>query len=173
MTEKKNTENRIDILYQKLQQEAEESGYHLNPDTDHTRELIKGLITGEKRYGYWACPCRLATGNKEEDKDIICPCDYRDPDLTDHGTCYCALYVSEDVITGKKTPGSIPERRPPVSQRKHFVSAPANTGLLVSLPYPIWRCRVCGYLCGRDNPPERCPICKATKDRFEKFISHS
>jgi ferredoxin-thioredoxin reductase catalytic subunit len=173
MTEKNTNKNRIDILYQKLQKESEESGYHLNPDTDHTRELIKGLVTSENRYGYWACPCRLATGNKKEDRDIICPCDYRDPDLTDHGTCYCALYVNEDVITGKKTPGSIPERRPPASLRKHSMSLPTTIDIPASLPYPIWRCRVCGYLCGRDNPPERCPICKAHKDRFEKFISQS
>ena len=173
MTEEKNKKDRVDLLFQKLRHEAEESGYHLNPDTGHTRELITGLITNEKRYGYWACPCRLATGNKEDDTDIICPCDYRDPDLTDHGACYCALYVSEDVITGKKTPVSIPERRPPASRRKHSRSLPTAIKVSASLPYPIWRCRVCGYLCGRDNPPERCPICKAQKDRFETFISQS
>ncbi|MGQ9817596.1 MAG: rubredoxin-like domain-containing protein, partial [bacterium] len=30
--------------------------------------------------------------------------------------------------------------------------------------------KVCGYLCARNSPPEICPICKATKERFEKFI---
>jgi rubrerythrin len=34
---------------------------------------------------------------------------------------------------------------------------------------PVWRCRVCGYLCARDEPPGVCPICKAKKDRFERF----
>jgi ferredoxin-thioredoxin reductase catalytic chain len=34
---------------------------------------------------------------------------------------------------------------------------------------PIWRCTVCGYLCGREDPPDVCPICKVTKDRFERF----
>jgi rubrerythrin len=38
-----------------------------------------------------------------------------------------------------------------------------------AFPYPVWRCRVCGYLCARDGPPEVCPICKAKKDRFERF----
>ena len=173
MTEKQEQQDRIDAVYDKLKKEAEDSGYHLNPDTGHTRELIKGLLTNEKRYGYRACPCRLATGNKEDDRDIICPCDYRDPDLTDHGACYCALYVSEEVIAGKKTLSSIPERRPSASQRKQSKSLSATPDFSVSLPYPIWRCRVCGYLCGRDNPPERCPICKAQKDRFEKFIFQS
>jgi rubrerythrin len=35
---------------------------------------------------------------------------------------------------------------------------------------PVWRCKVCGYLCARDEPPEVCPICKATKERFERFM---
>jgi rubrerythrin len=39
-----------------------------------------------------------------------------------------------------------------------------------ALGYPIWRCKVCGYICARDEPPEICPICKVTKDRFERFI---
>ena len=39
-----------------------------------------------------------------------------------------------------------------------------------ALSKPVWRCKVCGYLCGRDEPPEVCPICKAKKDRFERFM---
>ena len=74
----------IDKLHAKLKKEAEDYGYHLNPDVDFTRELVQGLILNQKRYGYWNCPCRLASGNKAEDLDIICPCDYRDPDLTDY-----------------------------------------------------------------------------------------
>jgi rubrerythrin len=34
---------------------------------------------------------------------------------------------------------------------------------------PVWRCKVCGYLCAREGPPDVCPICKVTKDRFERF----
>ncbi len=34
---------------------------------------------------------------------------------------------------------------------------------------PVWRCKVCGYLCARPDPPLKCPICKADKDRFERF----
>jgi len=38
------------------------------------------------------------------------------------------------------------------------------------LPLPVWRCKVCGYLCAREGPPEICPICKAKKERFERFM---
>ena len=160
----------VDHLYERLNREAEEGGYHLNPDVGFTKELIRSLIVNEQRYGYEACPCRLASGAKEEDLDIICPCDYRDPDLSDYGSCYCALYVSEEVVRGEKEAGSIPERRPPEAERMGRAEAAAKAGgVLSSLPLPVWRCKVCGYLCARPSPPRKCPICKADRDRFERF----
>ena len=159
----------VDRLFQRLHKEAEAGGYHLNPDTPFTKDLVKGLLVNEKRYGYWACPCRLASGNKDEDLDIICPCDYRDPDLDDYGACYCALYVTGAVLKGEQKLQAIPERRPPEEERKK-APAGAKPSALSSLPYPVWRCKVCGYLCARDGPPEVCPVCKAKKDRFEKFF---
>ena len=163
----------VDAIYARLSREAEEGGYHLNPDVEFTKGLLRSLIINEQRYGYWACPCRLATGVKEEDIDIICPCDYRDADINEYGSCYCALYVSREIAEGEKEAGSIPERRPPESERKkptEAASKPEGGGFQSSLPLPVWRCRVCGYLCARDEPPETCPVCKAKKDRFEKFI---
>jgi ferredoxin-thioredoxin reductase catalytic subunit len=159
----------IDRLHEKLKREAESAGYHLNPDMAMTRELLNGLLVNEKRYGYPACPCRLASGQKDEDLDIICPCDYRDPDLTDFNACYCSLYVSQRVVEGKEKVGSIPERRPPREKRLQKKSEKKEASIS-SLPLPVWRCKVCGYLCARDSPPDICPICKAKKERFERFI---
>ena len=168
MKDIKASDEEIQKLYERLDREAEEGGYHLNPDIDHTKDLVRGMIINEKRYGYWSCPCRLASGKKEEDLDIICPCDYRDPDLNEYGSCYCALYVSESILKGDKKVGSIPERRPPLEQRKK--EKPKSTSDIPSLSLPVWRCKVCGYLCAREEPPEVCPICKAKKERFERFI---
>jgi ferredoxin-thioredoxin reductase catalytic subunit len=164
-------EKEIDRLYQVLKKEAESGGYFLNPDVEFTKNLVRGLLKNEQRYGYRACPCRLASGKKDEDLDIICPCNYRDPDLSDFGACYCALYVSGEISAGKTTPAPVPERRPPRSERgkKHVMpSGPGNA--LTSLSLPVWRCTVCGYLCAREQPPEICPICKVRKERFERFI---
>ena len=159
----------VERLYDKLRREAEAGGYRLNPDGKMTRELVKGLLVNEERYGYRACPCRLASGEKTEDLDIICPCDYRDPDLTEYGGCYCSLYVSQEVVDGKQKIGSIPERRPPSDKRiKTEIETPKAENF--SLPLPVWRCRVCGYLCARESPPEVCPICKAKQERFEQFM---
>jgi ferredoxin-thioredoxin reductase catalytic chain len=163
----------VEATYQRLQREAEAGGYYLNPDVGFTKDLVHGLLVNEARYGYWACPCRLASGEKGDDLDIICPCDYRDPDLTQYGACYCALYVSGDIVQGKKVLQTIPERRPPEVERKRMKRSdtPPQAGKSdATHPYPVWRCRVCGYLCARDEPPEQCPICKATKERFEWFM---
>jgi ferredoxin-thioredoxin reductase catalytic subunit len=161
----------VDGLYEKLNKEAESSGYHLNPDQEFTKELVEGLLINEKRYSYWACPCRLASQVKEKDLDIICPCDYRDPDLSEYDCCYCGLYVSEAIANGEKEARKIPERRPPKAEREKLKKESENIKSNISkLSKPVWRCKVCGYLCGRDEPPGVCPICKAKKERFEKFM---
>jgi len=150
----------------RLKKEAEAGGYRLNPDLAFVNGLVAGLLANTERYGYPSCPCRLAAGIRERDLDIVCPCDYRDPDLTEHGACYCALYVSGEIAAGNAKAGAVPERRPPGGPKKKETPA-AGLG---ALPFPVWRCRVCGYLCARDSPPEVCPVCKAKADRFERFI---
>ncbi len=168
------TPEEIDQLYDRLERDAEAHGYHLNPDREFTRDLVEGLVYNEKRFGYRACPCRLASGERSEDLDIICPCDYRDPDLSEYGNCYCALYVSDDVVEGRAETRSIPERRPPSSERTRADGTPGGRAAIGEesgdLPYPVLRCRVCGYLCARDEAPGKCPICGAASDRFERFL---
>ncbi len=82
------TEQETEACFQRMNKDAEAYGYHLNPDTTFTIDLIKGLLANEKRYGYQNCPCRLASGDAAADLDMVCPCYYRDPDLTEFGTCY-------------------------------------------------------------------------------------
>ncbi|MBN2735695.1 MAG: hypothetical protein JXR70_01860 [Spirochaetales bacterium] len=159
----------IDKIFIKLKDEAEKSAYHLNPDEEMTKELIEGLLINQERYGYWACPCRPAEGKRLLDKDIICPCDYRDADVDEYDACYCGLYVSSSVMSGEKIVKPIPERRPSEEQRT-LIASEKNKLDTSGLPFPVWRCPVCGYLCARENPPEKCPICKADKDRFQRFL---
>lgn len=157
----------IDAAYEKMKKEIEAGGYHFNPDVDFTKSLIRGLLFNEYRYGYQSCPCRLAANNIEIDYDIVCPCDYRDPDLNDYDACFCGLFVSQKVLDGKAEVKSIPERRPENKMNSAYETQSAPAG---NLKYAVWRCRVCGYICARDNPPERCPICKVGKERFERFM---
>ena len=170
----------IDELCARLDSEARARGYHLNPDEEFTRDIAEALITNTHRYGYQSCPCRLADGVRDQDLDIICPCDYRDPDLAEFGACYCALYVSGEIARGEREAEQIPERRKKASDaatRGHGDAGKNIDGATgrrsdgaEELDYPVWRCPVCGYLCAREHPPENCPICKADKDRFKRFM---
>ncbi|MHB8781630.1 MAG: ferredoxin-thioredoxin reductase catalytic domain-containing protein [Candidatus Geothermincolia bacterium] len=75
-------------LYRRQNEQAEWAGYHLNPDSEETLFLVNGLYENEQKLGYMLCPCRVGDGQKLADLDIICPCDYRDPDLEQYGACY-------------------------------------------------------------------------------------
>ncbi len=160
--------------YEKFKKEAEETGYNVSPDVEFVEMLLENIDINIERYGYGACPCRLASGDREKDLDLICPCDYRDDDLNDFGACFCALYVSQDVLDGKQKLGSIPDRRLEVLEskaekaEKQVKSAGGPT--VLDLEFPIWRCKTCGYLCSRPKPPGKCPICKVTADRFEQIL---
>ncbi len=100
-------------LYEKLKSVQEPKGYYFNTDTGYVFELLNALLANKERYGYMTCPCRLASGEREKDRDIICPCDYREPDVKEYGSCYCHLYVSKEWIEGKVPHVTVPERRPP------------------------------------------------------------
>lgn len=98
-------------LYDVLKKYAISQGIDLNSDKDFVLDIIKGLLINEERYGYRACPCRLASGRKELDEDIICPCRYKDDDIREFGSCYCYLYVSKEWNEGKISHRPVPERR--------------------------------------------------------------
>ena len=100
-------------LYAMLEKTQAAKGYYFNADRERTMELLKALLTNKERYGYMACPCRLASGDREKDKDIICPCVYREPDVEEYGSCYCNLYVSQAWNEGTIPHAYVPERRPP------------------------------------------------------------
>ena len=100
-------------LYESLKKIQEPKGYHFNADMDMTMPLLESLLTNKQRLGYMACPCRLANGEFEADKDIVCPCVYREEDVKEYGACFCALYVSKEYNDGSIEKEVVPERRPP------------------------------------------------------------
>jgi ferredoxin-thioredoxin reductase catalytic subunit len=103
----------INQLYEMLKKSQEAKGYFFNMDKDRVYDLLTGLMKNKERYGYMSCPCRLASGDYDKDKDILCPCVYREPDVKEFGSCYCNLYVSNEWNEGSIEHGYIPERRPP------------------------------------------------------------
>lgn len=100
-------------LYEALKKVQEPKGYYFSNDRERVDELLEALLVNKQRYGYMVCPCRLAAGDRQADKDIICPCEYRAPDVEEFGSCYCNLYVSRQWNEGKIPHAYVPERRPP------------------------------------------------------------
>lgn len=101
----------LEKVYENLKKYALTKGIELNKDKELVLDLVAGLLKNQERYGYRSCPCRLASGNKEQDKDIICPCIYSEADIKDYGRCYCGLYVSKEFNEGKIINKFVPERR--------------------------------------------------------------
>lgn len=169
----------LDEVRRRAESDAKTHGYYLNPDPAFLKDLLEGLKSNEERYGYPSCPCRLASGKFEFDRDIICPCDYRDPDVMEFGACYCGLYVRKDVYEGKTSLSPVPERRPIEKQVRAYgaadvaeekrsekiVSAQESSGVKLKL----WYCKQCGYVVFREDPPYVCPICKAKREFFAEL----
>src|SRR5674536_71102 len=122
----------------------------------------------------------------EIDRDIICPCDYRDPDVAQYAACYCRLYVNKAVFDSQNLP-EVPERRPIEKQERAYGTQITNQAtaqtpqekptLSVTFPQPqkaeikkkLWYCKQCGYVVYREDPSYVCPICKAKKEMFAEI----
>jgi ferredoxin-thioredoxin reductase catalytic subunit len=102
----------VEQLYEMLKKTQEPKGFYFNKDKEKVFELLEGLLINKTRYGYMACPCRLASHDRDWDRDIICPCEYREPDVAEYGSCYCNLYVSREWNEEAIVCQYVPERRP-------------------------------------------------------------
>lgn len=183
----------IEEARRRAEMDAKTYGYYLTPQPDLLQGFLEGLKTNEERYGYPLCPCRLASEIYEFDRDIICPCDYRDPDVAQYGACYCRLYVNKQVYDSQDLP-EVPERRPKEKQDRAYgaeaqlaKSTAQGAKEKPSTPQPaaqamkptppgtvkkkLWYCKQCGYVVFREDPPYICPICKAKREMFAEIES--
>jgi ferredoxin-thioredoxin reductase catalytic chain len=183
----------------RAEDDAKSRGYSLNYDQPFLTDLLEGLNVNEERFGYPSCPCRIASGKFELDRDIICPCDYRDPDVLEYGACYCALFIRNEIAKDRLPILPVPERRPAEKQARVIeykisgskseapreAATSSETGTFVAkgaqvIPYDVsegkegpkkklWYCKQCGYVVFREEPPYICPICKARKELFSEI----
>jgi ferredoxin-thioredoxin reductase catalytic chain len=174
----------LEQVRKRAEADAKTYGYYLVPQQELLQMFLEGLKTNEERYGYPSCPCRLATGNLDIDRDIICPCDYRDPDVAQYGSCYCRLYVNKTVYESQNLP-EVPERRPIEKQQRAYGSSAEKkpneatekttppqqpqTSKPPEIKKKLWYCKQCGYVVYREDPPYICPICKAKREMFAEI----
>ncbi len=74
---------------------APKVGIKVNPDEKRVKEVITGLLKKKEKYGENYCPCRVVTGDKKKDEDIICPCVFHRGEIELKGQCLCQLFVGE------------------------------------------------------------------------------
>jgi ferredoxin-thioredoxin reductase catalytic subunit/rubredoxin len=182
----------LEYVRQRAESDANSRGYKLQYDQTFLNDLLEGLRKNEEKYGYPLCPCRMGTGKLELDRDIICPCDYRDPDVEEFGACYCALYIRKEIFDQKMPINPIPERRPQEKQARTMAVITGTEPALgmKEVPKPpvtqvipkenmaaaeggaklkLWYCKQCGYVVFREEPPYICPICKARRELFAEI----
>lgn len=87
---------KIEELIKKYKDYAESKGFKLNSNEESLKRLIRGLLENEKNKGAKYCPCRRITGNKEEDKDKICPCKWHLEEIKKDGRCLCGLFEKNE-----------------------------------------------------------------------------
>ena len=80
-------------IYEWAKENAEQSGYKLNPDYDIVVQAIKGLALHKAENGEQYCSCRPVPEDKKTAKELICPCTTRAKDIDKRGACRCALFV--------------------------------------------------------------------------------
>ncbi len=71
------------------------SPYTLNPDPEVVDQIVAGLVHNRQKHGYFYCPCRLVTGDREKDRASICPCRFHKDEILQQGACHCGLFVDE------------------------------------------------------------------------------
>lgn len=89
----KNQDSEIEKLIKEYEEYAKKRGFSLNPDKKTVEEIVRGLLEREKKFGARYCPCRKIIGNPEEDKKIICPCQFHQLEIERNGHCLCGLFV--------------------------------------------------------------------------------
>jgi ferredoxin-thioredoxin reductase catalytic subunit len=79
-------------LIGKYEMYAQENGFKLNPDRETVQRIAGFLLKREEQLGEKYCPCRKVTGDKENDKKIICPCYWHKEEIEKNGYCHCRLF---------------------------------------------------------------------------------
>ncbi|MCD4821668.1 MAG: thioredoxin fold domain-containing protein [Methanococcoides sp.] len=74
---------------------ADKAGYLLNPDEESLHLVLEGLARNRNKHGKNYCPCRIVTGDDQEDKKIICPCIYHKDEISNDGSCHCDLFFKK------------------------------------------------------------------------------
>ncbi len=80
-----------------IQKYISKKGYSLNPDWMMRTNLEIWLAEMEEIFGKRYCPCFEPSGDSAADRKMLCPCKYIDDEISEYGTCHCALFGAADL----------------------------------------------------------------------------
>jgi len=86
-------EEKIEKIIEEAKKYAQEKGFKLNENKIVVEKIAEGLLKNEEKYGFRYCPCRRVSGNEEEDKKKICPCQFMQEEIRQEGRCFCGLFI--------------------------------------------------------------------------------
>jgi len=73
-------------------------GYKFSPDVQEVEFLLEQLVRNEAAHGIPFCPCKLLSGDREQDLKTVCPCiPFHRKHFDSMKRCWCGLYVHEDI----------------------------------------------------------------------------
>ena len=88
-------ENQIRI-WKEFTQRQESDKFVLNPNKETIELLAQGVLNNEKNKGLKFCPCRMIMHDKEQDKKLVCPCNFKTQKTwQEKGECWCSLFIKE------------------------------------------------------------------------------
>lgn len=80
-----------------MQKFAKLKGLTVNPHKMYLTNIKIALAENEDIYGLRICPCFEATGDKNLDQKLVCPCVFVEQEIAEHGTCHCNLFGKKDL----------------------------------------------------------------------------
>jgi len=80
-------------LKKSAQEYAKSAEINLNPNEKIVDNILKRMLIIKEQKGETYCPCRVVSGNKNKDKEIICPCVFHRGEIELQGHCHCNLFV--------------------------------------------------------------------------------
>lgn len=100
----------IDDLKEYMAPFAASLGYKFNTEAEFVDEVLASEIEILAATGDVYCPCRIRTGDPNEDIKIICPCiPFYRQQFAGIRKCWCGLFIRHDVEDGADLIGVIEE----------------------------------------------------------------
>ncbi|OGJ21939.1 hypothetical protein A3K73_04815 [Candidatus Pacearchaeota archaeon RBG_13_36_9] len=92
--DEKEIESQIKVWQEWTGRQPEGNKFILNPNQETVKLLAQGVLTNEKNKGLKFCPCRMTLEDREADKKLVCPCNFKaQKTWREKGECWCSLFV--------------------------------------------------------------------------------